>query len=110
MSRPLLLVSFSLVVLYGLFVLYVHSEHEVDRANERRQNSYRLAEALQQSSDDLTRMVKGYVVTSDPRFKEYFQTILDIRRGKIRQPEGYSYIYWDLVLAHPLKLSPAFPC
>ncbi|MEO6422597.1 MAG: ATP-binding protein [Candidatus Nitrotoga sp.] len=36
----------------------------------------------------------------NPRYKKYYQNILDIRNGKIIRPEEYFNVYWDLVLAN----------
>ncbi|MGZ5069227.1 MAG: sensor domain-containing diguanylate cyclase [Methylobacter sp.] len=80
-----------------VFGIYVYAEKQIDRANERRLISYQLANQLRQTSDDLTRMAREYVVTGNPLYKDFFQDILDIRDGKIPQPEGYTDIYWDLV-------------
>ena len=63
-----------------------------------------LADELLQSSDDLTRMVRSYVITGNPIYKQHFQNILYIRDGKMSRPVNYHDIYWDLVLAdgpHP---------
>ncbi|MEQ1557051.1 MAG: diguanylate cyclase, partial [Gallionella sp.] len=57
-----------------------------------------LANELRQSSDDLTRMVRTYVVTGKPIYKAHYQEILDIRNGVVARPEGYQGVYWDLVL------------
>ncbi len=81
----------------GVFVLYVSSEKEIDRANEDRRQSFVLADELRQSSDDLTRTVRSYVVTGHSRFKLQYQEILDIRDGKVPRPTGYGNVYWDLV-------------
>ena len=80
------------------FVLYVRAEKAIDHANEMRQQSLLLADELRQSSDDLTRMVRTYVVTGNPLYKQHFQEILDIRNGKRPRPVDYQNIYWDLVL------------
>src|SRR3972149_757201 len=80
------------------FALYVRSEKQVDRAYELRHRSFLLADELRQSSDDLTRMVRTYVVTGDPVYKQHYQDILDIRDGKKPRPEAYWRVYWDLVL------------
>ncbi len=87
------------VLLVIAFALYAWSERQVDRANEARHQSFVLADVLRQSSDDLTRMARTYVVTGDPVYKKYYQDILDIRDGKKARPEKYEDIYWDLVLA-----------
>jgi PAS domain S-box-containing protein len=81
-----------------VFTLYARSEREIDRANELRYISLLLADELRQSSDDLTRMVRTYVITGDPTYKQHYQDILDIRDGKKPRPEAYARIYWDLVL------------
>jgi signal transduction histidine kinase len=94
------------IAFVGSFAVYVFGEKQIDRANERRYLSYRLADQLRQSSDDLTRMVRTYVVTGDPRFKRAFRDILDIRDGRRERPEGYDQIYWDLVQLEPGYASP----
>lgn len=89
-------------VLISVFGFYVYWEKRIDRTNELRQTSYLLADELRQSSDDLTRMARTYVVTGDPRYKKYYQEILDIRDGKKPRPEAYQYAHWDLRLANAL--------
>ena len=99
-SRKILLTTSMFFLLLLAFGLYVYYEKQIDRAHEHRQRSYQLAEQLRRSSDDLTSMVRAYVVTGDPRYKKYFQDILDIRNGDILRPEGYFYAYWDMVAAN----------
>ena len=80
------------------FALYAQSEKKIDRANDLRHRSLLLADELRQSSDDLTRMVRTYVITGDPVYKQHYQDILDIRDGRIPWPEAYERINWDLML------------
>jgi diguanylate cyclase (GGDEF)-like protein/PAS domain S-box-containing protein len=103
-SRIWLTASF--VVLAIVFSIYVITEKNIDRANEQRLASFQLTDQLLQSSDDLTRMAIAFVVTGDPRYKKYYQNILDIRDGKMPRPEGYFYGYWDLVLSNARIPSP----
>lgn len=84
------------------FAAYIYSEKLSYKANTERYLSYQLADQLRHSSDDLTRMVRTYVATRDTRYKIYYQNILDIRNGKIARPNGYSNIYWDLVITNNL--------
>ncbi|MET0320111.1 MAG: EAL domain-containing protein [Duganella sp.] len=79
------------------FMLYVWTEKRIDRANEQRYASHALIEELRQSSDDLTRMARTYVVTGDPQFRRWYQEILDIREGRLPRPQRYDNVYWDLV-------------
>jgi diguanylate cyclase (GGDEF)-like protein/PAS domain S-box-containing protein len=98
---PTLTMFLALAIVFGV---YVHSEKQIDRANEQRHLSFLLADQLRQSSDDLTRMARTYVVTGDPIYKQHYQDILDIRNGSKPRPDGYFRVYWDLVLADaPLR-------
>lgn len=81
------------------FAFYVAAEKDIDRANDIRFQTTRLADELRQSSDDLTRMIQTYVVTGDPSYKRHFQEILDIRNGVRPRPPHYERIYWDFVIA-----------
>ncbi|MGZ5059038.1 MAG: EAL domain-containing protein [Methylobacter sp.] len=105
-SRSLWLTLGMFVGFAVLFVVYVRSEKQIDRANEQRFQSYLLADELRQSSDDLTRMVRSYVSTGKPIYKQHYQEILDIRDGKIARPVDYQNIYWDLVLADDQRPRP----
>jgi hypothetical protein len=84
--------------LMALFVVYVLAEKRIDRAHEQRFQSLLLADELRQSSDDLTRMVRAYVLTGNPAYKQHYRDILAIREGEKTRPLDYSAIYWDLVL------------
>jgi diguanylate cyclase (GGDEF)-like protein/PAS domain S-box-containing protein len=95
-------------VIFSLtFILYVRSEKAIDVANKQRFESHQLADMLRQSSDDLTRMVRTYVLTSDPIYKQHYQEILDIRNGIKPRPLHYEDIYWDLVLSDDKRPFPA---
>ena len=78
-------IAYTLVTLGAMilaFVVYTTSEKAIDAANEARLRTFLLADELHQSSDDLTRMARLYVVSEHPHARQYHQRILDI------QPEG----------------------
>ncbi|MBK8755352.1 MAG: diguanylate cyclase [Candidatus Competibacteraceae bacterium] len=108
-SHHLWLTAGLFVALAIAFVLYVHSEKQIDRAHDLRHQSFLLADELRQSSDDLTRMARSYVVTGNPVYQKYYQDILDIREGRQPRPQEYQSIYWDLVLADGQPPRPASP-
>ncbi|NTV71777.1 MAG: response regulator [Azonexaceae bacterium] len=95
------------VTFAAVFWIYVRSEKWIDEANELRIRSYWLAQELRQSSDDLTRMVRSYVITGDPLFKQHYQEILDIRDGRKPRPVDYQNIYWDMVGADDERPRPS---
>jgi PAS domain S-box-containing protein len=80
-----------------IFNQYVENDHLIDAAKQKRVNSLNLVDHLRQTSDDLTRMARTYVVTGQSQYEEYFKQILDIRDGKAPRPLGYDKIYWDYV-------------
>ncbi len=89
-----------------MFLLYVRSEKAIDTANEQRFISHQLADHLRQTSDDLTRMVRTYILTGNPIYKQHYQEILDIRNGLKPLPMHYEDIYWDLVLSDDKRPFP----
>ena len=54
------------------------------------------ADELRQSSDDLTRFARIYVVTGDKKYLNNYFNVLDIRNAKAKRPANYCGIYWDL--------------
>jgi len=91
-----------------VYVSYL-SAHNQDRlavSDMRRFESYKLADELRQSSDDLTRLARTYVVTGDPVYEQYFHDVLAIRNGEKPRPENYEGIYWDFVVASGEKPTP----
>ncbi len=73
------------------------SQARIGEDFEARSRTFQLADALRQSSDDLTRMARLYAVTGDARYKAYFERMLAIRRGESPRPERYWDVYWDFV-------------
>ena len=82
-----------------LFILIIQNEGKLTKAEETRHRLYLLADQLRQTSDDLTLMARLYVVTREPKYREYFQNILDIRDGIKARPQNYYRIYWDFYIS-----------
>jgi len=101
------LVMVALLVIATIYVLILQNQaHErLDRAIQLRQATFQVADQLRQSSDDLTRMVRTYAATGDPRFKDYYQRVLDIRTGKAPRPDNYDRIFWDFVISDRSDIS-----
>ena len=69
------------------------------RAENRRNESFRLADSMRQSSDDLTLMVRLYVSTGRAVYRQHYNEILAIRAGSAPRPLDYDSSFWDRVLA-----------
>lgn len=81
------------------YYLFDQAERRLQAAYNSRYDSYLLADELRQSSDDLTRLARTYVVTGDASYETQYFDILDIRNGKKPRPIEYNRIYWDFVAA-----------
>lgn len=88
----LLLLSAAILYLQGLNA--AQSE-----ANAVRYQSYLLADELRQSSDDLTRLARTYVVTGDSKWEDQYFEVLAIRNGEQARPEYPERIVWDFEAA-----------
>jgi len=112
MKLKTLLISSLIVMITGFVFIATLStqlkgaQHELENAYKTRYLSYLLADELRQSSDDLTRLARTYVITGDDKYEKMYFDILDIRNGKKPRPSFYNRIYWDLVLQHGTKPRP----
>ncbi|MES9903610.1 MAG: response regulator, partial [Sedimenticola sp.] len=101
--ETLFLVSFvfiGMVVSIGVLVtLRINTEDEQSEIENRKYDSFNLALELKQSSDDLTRFARTFVVSGDPVYEEYFRAIIAIRDGKQPHPKEATRAYWDHVAA-----------
>jgi len=109
--KKIFLVSYSVIILgiitLGIFsFLMSHNQKALNDKHKKRYQSYMLADELRQSSDDLTRMARTYVVTGDSKYEKMYWDILAIRNGEKARPENYERIYWDLVLTYGNKPHP----
>jgi signal transduction histidine kinase/CheY-like chemotaxis protein/HPt (histidine-containing phosphotransfer) domain-containing protein len=90
------------ILVGGLFLIasmQLHASRAQTDAENRRAASFLIADGLRQSSNDLTNMVRLYVATGQPRYREYYQEILDVRAGHAPRPLNYDSSFWDRVLA-----------
>jgi two-component system, NarL family, sensor histidine kinase EvgS len=87
------------VLLSIVTLLQVRTATERSQAERQRVTSFRLSDGMRQSSNDLTRMVRLYVTTGDPRYRRYYDEILAIRSGDAPRPLHYDSSFWDRVLA-----------
>jgi methyl-accepting chemotaxis protein len=94
----LLIAATFLALLYAFFAMK-QAASELRQVGDNRYRSYLLADELRQSSDDLTRLGRTYVVSTDPEYERQYLQILDIRNGKAPRPQSYHRIYWDFVAA-----------
>jgi len=100
-SRSLRAATLLTLALIAVFSAYVYSEKQLDAAHEQRYSAHLLAEELRQSSDDLTRMVRSYVLTGHPAYRQAYLDILDIRDGKKAGPLGDRRVGWNLTTQPP---------
>lgn len=95
------------LILAGIVIYNINTEIQVYKeATDTRFSSYQVADELRQSSDDLTRLARTYVITGQEKYEKMYMDILAIRNGDKARPEKYHQIYWDLVLNYGDKPKP----
>lgn len=89
---------FLLILLGVLAITLFQVQSSLAASQETRLKSIKLADELRQSSDDLTRFARTYVVTGNEFYEQIFNEILAIRNGEKERPENYDRIYWDFII------------
>ena len=89
-----------------MIVLMYHDQEDLTASQMVRYRSYLLADELRQSSDDLTRFARTYVLTGEQKYKDLYWDVLAIRNGEKPRPTHYERIYWDLVIPEGKKPRP----
>lgn len=89
------------VVLAQLGVSLARGRYEraAAEARQRQQQLLLVLDELRQTTDELTRMARTFVITGDTAYENAFNAILAIRDGRQPRPPHYDKVYWDLVLA-----------
>jgi signal transduction histidine kinase/DNA-binding NarL/FixJ family response regulator len=88
-----------IVTIGVLITLLIDGEKKQNNIENHRFNSFALALELKQTSDDLTRFARTYVVTGETRYETYFNLISEIRDGLRPHPGNHTHAYWDHVAA-----------
>jgi X-X-X-Leu-X-X-Gly heptad repeat protein len=70
------------VLLIGALIQLSRMQSLLVGVNDARYHSYLLADELRQNSDDMTRLARTYVVTSDAKYEQQYLDVLDIQDGK----------------------------
>ena len=86
-------------------IILLNQEKHYKELETHKYQALNLAIELKQSSDDLTRFARTYVVTGDQRYHDFFRAIIAIRDGQQPHPTGYTRSYWDHVVADTIQLN-----
>ena len=84
-----------IIAMAVIFGFYVHSEHEVDRANDRLIQSNALANELLNASETSTRLARSYAITGNRNYLSAYQQAIDSRNGLLAVPLEASLYYWN---------------
>lgn len=66
----------------------VENQKNLNTHSGIRYESYRVANELRQSSEDLTKLARTYISTGDSKYEDAYWEILDIRNGLKARPDG----------------------
>ncbi len=85
LTIALLVLSVCVAVFVGLAAI---NQRTLNRTQEVRYHSHLLAEELRDSSEELTRAARTYVVTGDPKYENLYWHLLAVRSGQQPRPDG----------------------
>lgn len=80
--------AFPFVVLVTITALLFYNNSLIVSSQKKAYESYKTANELRDSSEDLTKYVRAFVATGDPRYEEAYWQVLNIRNGKAVRPDG----------------------
>src|SRR6187431_349968 len=107
-AKILLTVQAVMVVVLGFSAFLL--ERQFERLNQSRDvafRSYLLADELRQSSEELTRLARSFVVTREPELERQYWAVLEVRNGKLPRPSTRNGIAWNLVTARASRPNAA---
>ncbi len=88
-------------------VLIDQAYNRMMAAQEHRQESIQVSNELQQETEQLTRLVRAYTITGEPRYLFYYYDILAVRQGEKPAPTMFNpATYWDDVIAGRIQYAP----
>lgn len=68
--------------------LLVYNNSIVISAQKKAYESYKIADELRDSSEDLTKYARAFVTSGDPRYEEAYWYVLNVRNGKTTRLDG----------------------
>ncbi|MDO5045933.1 MAG: methyl-accepting chemotaxis protein [Campylobacter sp.] len=88
-QRLIMALCVSLIVGLGyVFFQIEETSAKVANSSQKQLNSYKLANELRKSSDDLTKFIRLFVATGGNEvYEREYNKILDIRNGKVARPD-----------------------
>lgn len=91
-----------ILFLLSLFLL-VNEQFKYEQSIKNKEHIVNLAAELRQSSNDLARLARTYIITNNPIHMEQFNAAVEIREGIRPRPKNYTITYWDTI---PLNKKP----
>ncbi|PHS16822.1 MAG: bifunctional diguanylate cyclase/phosphodiesterase [Kangiella sp.] len=100
-------IVFALLFILGLLDLY-NKTQEIRSIEHAHHLMLEKARELKQSSDELTRYARLYVISKETQYKDIYFNILSMRNGENENLKHYCPVYWELpesirTQRHPLE-------
>lgn len=92
---------YTMLLMVALFVislaLLVNEQFKYEHSIKNKEQIVSLAAELRQSSNDLARLARTYIITNNPLYKDQFDAVVEIREGIRPRPKNYTITYWDTI-------------
>lgn len=76
------------------FWIYVKAEEQVEATAHQSFNAMVAAEKMRHTSESLTKMVRSYLLTGNPQYKDWYNQLDAVRQGTTKEPNNQ--FVWDL--------------
>lgn len=88
-----------MLIIAATIGLLVQNRSDLIKSQEIRYKSYAIANELKQSSDDLTRFCRIFVMTGDTSWETKYWNVIKIRNGEMPRPDGRKIALLDSMKA-----------
>ena len=85
-----------IALFFWSFIDLANESRELESIEHNRFLMFEKSVELRQSSEQLTRFARTFVISSDNEFKDTYFNVLDIRNGNAKRPINYTFLYWNL--------------
>lgn len=79
---------FPFVIIILMTILLLYNNSMIVNSQKNAYDSNKIANELRNSSEDLTKNVRTFVVTGEPKYEKAYWHILNVRNGKEPRPDG----------------------
>ncbi|RZA15865.1 MAG: hypothetical protein EOP10_25605, partial [Proteobacteria bacterium] len=95
-----------LVCVVAIAMCLVYSQEQLSNKHLHQAENLRLIQEMRDSREYLTQFARGYLRSSNDRYMDLYESVLDIWEGRKPRAVNLEEVYWDILAdtaAHRIK-------